>query len=153
MRRALILGLVAVNIGVAVLSVNWAQALLQDTGDPQTAQAEASLPNQTQSNAQPAGQTLTRYAAAPLFHKDRAFAAPPQAPVMAMANASSPPRAVGTILSNTADKWVLLVHPDTQATQKAALGESFAGWDVKAITETSVQLQRKDTVLTKPIRP
>lgn len=153
MRPVLIAGVLGLNVVAVLATLDWAHSLLQDNVPSQSPRTQSRALITQSSDTGPTGQAIARYAAAPLFRKDRAFDAALQETVTPAVGSSAPPRAVGTLLSTTANKWVLLVHPDTQALQKVAEGETFAGWDVTNITETSVQLQRRDMVLTKPIRP
>lgn len=153
MRRILTMSLLAANGLVLATSLSWAFGLLghDDAAQPNVRTLPA-LPYSA-SNAALTSENPMRYAAAPLFRKDRAFAKTPQAPVAAAPQSFGPPRAIGTILSSETGPWVLLVHPNTQQTEKVALGSSFAGWDVAAVSETAVQLRRDGQFLQLDIRP
>ncbi|MEM7570913.1 MAG: hypothetical protein AAF337_14060, partial [Pseudomonadota bacterium] len=131
MRRGVVIGLMACNVLVALVTLNWGLGLMQPRPTDVSAPFAAADADLNTSNAALDGQNRARYAAMPLFRKDRAFPAKPQMAIAPVVNASGPPQARGTILSTTHEKWVLLVHPDTQLLQKVALGGQFAGWDVE----------------------
>lgn len=153
MRRALTICLMAANGLVLFISLSWALGLLgQKAAAPLGAQ-RVSVPPQSGANAAASPETQARYALAPLFRKDRSFPAIKQAPVAAVSQSFGPPRAIGTILSSNAGPWVLLVHPNTQQTQKVAVGSSFAGWDVASVSETAVELRRDSQIIQLDIRP
>lgn len=153
MRRDVILGLLACNAMVALITLKWAFGVAQPSPSDGPPPLSASRPTLDRSETRLEAQTIGRYASAPLFRKNRAFPVAPQRPAASVANAYGPPQARGTILTSTDEKWVLLVHPNTQLLRKVALGGQFAGWNVEDISETSVTLKQGETTITRAIRP